>query len=548
MAEKVSINGENLASVEIGPWILHPSLNRIERDGETIHLEPKAVAVLQLLVERAGDPVSRQELLDAVWQDVIVSDDALTQVIIKLRKALGDDSRRPIFIQTIPKRGYRLVAPVNSSHKESALPDKPKRSIAMLLLIGLATAAAIYFAMTLSNLENEGLQDPAAPLATAFEPMSISILPFVSVGEDVQQNNFARGITSDLSTDLSKLSSLRVISASLSAKGALQARYLVEGNVQQTPGRLKVHARLVDGKSGQQLWSERFDHEISDLFEMQQLISSEIVRQLSVEVTAAEKQRLAKRYTRNLQAYEDFLRAQADLLLRQRESNRSAQQWYRRAIEKDPSFARAYAGLALSYAADFRNQWVDDGQQALKHAAEIATTAQQIDPNIPEVYWVLGYVDAQNREMESALTSLERAIELDRSYADAYALMGGINTYKGEPGKSLPLMRTAMRLRPDAGYLYYTLLGRAYFFLNDFEQAVINLQESLSRNPENLEARIYLAAVAVTDNRVDDADWEADEIRALKPGFQLSEWLNTYPMTDQAQLEHLISTLKPLGF
>ena len=103
-------------ALKIGEWLLYPALNKLERDKETIHLEPKAVAVLEILVRSKGTPVTRQELLDQVWSESIVSDDALTQVIIKLRKAFGDNSREPSYIQTIPKRGYRLLAPVEQ-HK-----------------------------------------------------------------------------------------------------------------------------------------------------------------------------------------------------------------------------------------------------------------------------------------------------------------------------------------------------------------------------------------------------------------------------------------------
>jgi tetratricopeptide (TPR) repeat protein len=280
---------------------------------------------------------------------------------------------------------------------------------------------------------------------------------------------------------------------------------------------------------------------------VQRAISEEIVRRLRIEVSAADRQRLAKRYTLSIPAYEDFLRGQSELLLRERSANQNARNWYYRAIEKDPAFARAYAGLALSYAADFRNQWVDDREAALQQAADTASSAQQIDPSIPEVYWVLGYVDAQKRKPDSALAHLHRALELDQSYADAHALMGGIDTYRGRPELSIPRLRQAMRLNPGAGYLYYLLLGRAYFFLGDVEQAQINLRESLSRNPDNLEARIYLAATTAVSGDPDAALWEIDEIRVMDPEFDLRAWLETYPMVDQGQIGQLNDALARAG-
>ena len=528
-------------ALSIGAWLLRPDLNRIERDGTLVHLEPKAVAILCLLAERGGEVVSRQELLDLAWAGTVVSDDALTQAVIKLRKALGDDSRNPSYIQTIPKRGYRLLAPVE--------PATPGRSAmrrmhvpALVLLAGLFLAGTVYLFSGRGGETHPAQTAPEAGRAIA-DDASIAVLPFDAIDQGDRGLNFARGITADLATDLSKLTGLWVINAPVQEEIPEQVRYLVSGSVQYVPGRISVHVHLLEAASRRRLWSERYERPLTDLFDVQRAISEEIVRRLRLEVSAADRERLAKRYTLSVPAYEDFLRGQAELLLRQRSANENARRWYRRAIEKDPAFARAYAGLALSYAADFRNQWAEDGEQALRQAAATASTAEQIDPSIPEVYWVLGYVDTQQRNLESAHARLQKALDLDRSYADAYALMGGIDTYRGRPELSIPKLRQAIRLNPGAGYLYYLLLGRAYYFLGEDEQALINLREALSRNPDNLEARIYLAATAVAAADLDTARWEAEEIRVMDPGFDLPAWLDTYPMTDQAQIQQLTRAL-----
>jgi Tfp pilus assembly protein PilF len=155
-------------------------------------------------------------------------------------------------------------------------------------------------------------------------------------------------------------------------------------------------------------------------------------------------------------------------------------------------------------------------------------------------------VQAQQRQHEKALDLLRTAVSLDPSFADGYALMGGIYTYVGRPDETLGPMRTAIRLNPDAGYLYYLLLGRAYYFLDDWEQAEINLLEALARNPTNLEAHIYLAAVRASAGDQDGAAWEREEILALDADFQVDAWLQTYPLTDRAQSARLAATLKNL--
>ena len=183
------------------------------------------------------------------------------------------------------------------------------------------------------------------------------------------------------------------------------------------------------------------------------------------------------------------------------------------------------------------------GDTALERAQKVARTALQIDPEIAEVYWVLAYVSAQERLHEKALRLLRKATSLDRSFADAYALMGGIYTYIGRSEETPALIRTAIRLNPEAGYLYFLLLGRAYFFLGDWEQASINLDEALERNPANLEAHIYKAAVLESSGDHEGAIWEKEEIFALQEDFDAAAWLSTYPMTDHGHVQRLLSSL-----
>jgi tetratricopeptide (TPR) repeat protein len=221
---------------------------------------------------------------------------------------------------------------------------------------------------------------------------------------------------------------------------------------------------------------------------------------------------------------------------------------FRHAIALDAAFARAYAGLALTYAADYRNQWSADGGADLKRASDMAETAQQINPDIPEIYWVLAFVQVERRRHDQALEYLETAVRLYPWFADAYALMGGIKTYMGRPAEALPLLRTAMRLNPQAGQLYFLNLGRAYWALGDFEQARVNLGQALSRNPESLEAHVYMAALYVAVGDKAAAGWKAEEIRALQPKFSIRRWLETYPLSDAAQKDRLVQALSGLGF
>jgi DNA-binding winged helix-turn-helix (wHTH) protein/TolB-like protein/Tfp pilus assembly protein PilF len=550
--------------VRIGEWSVEPALGALWRGGETVRLEPKAMELLVVLANRPGQVVSRAELLSAVWPGVIVGDEALSQVVAKLRKALGDDARTPTYIETISKRGYRLIARVEllegGPARETPVlagggPRFPRRIAAAGVLLTLLITG-MYSLQTVRQQTASPAGGESRARADVDRPLpTVTVTPFDSVGDDPAQVYLARGITTDLTTDLSRLAGLRVIGSSRVADQAPTAsrpkqpvaRYLVSGSIQRVGDQLKVNVRLTDSITGQQLWSERYEKTLSDLFVVQDEIVTRLVSALPVKMSEAERRRFARRYTRNVVAYDYFLRGQAALLARARDENKRAGEMYRRALALDPTFARAYAGLALTHAADYRNQWTDNAPRALARALELAETAFRIDPEIPEVQWVLAYVHAQSRRHEQAIGHLKQAIGLDPSFADAHALLGSIHTLIGQPAKAIPLVRTAIQLNPEAGYLYFLILGRAYLFVGDTEQALINLREALSRNAAYLEIHIYLAATLALIGDKEAAKWEVEEIRVLEPNFSIGKWLQNYPMTNDGQKRRLTSLLADAG-
>jgi DNA-binding winged helix-turn-helix (wHTH) protein/TolB-like protein/Tfp pilus assembly protein PilF len=560
-------NAGERARLQVGPWWADRTTNELGRTGATVRIEPKAMEVLMALAERAGHVVSREELLTAVWPGVVVGDEALTQSIIKLRKALGDDPRSPVYIETIPKRGYRLIAPLGEAEDTRSMPAgrataAPPRSpttaphriraprLVAATVLALVVAGAAFFA----SRSPPPLVASAA--ADAFdhgehrktELLTMTVQPFETVGADLREGYLARGISNDLMTDLSGLSGLRLISAAGDLSGGrTTARYIVSGSVQREAETLRINIRLIDARTNEQLWSERIERPFGDLLVIQNEISRSLAEQLPVTISDAQRRRLAKRYTDSPQAYDFFLRGQSLFLVRRTEENHQARALYAKALELDPTFARAYAGLAMTHAMDYRNQRSAEPTASLTRALELAETARLIDPDIPDVHWALGFVHTQGRRHEQAIQSLQKAIALNPSYADAYALMGGIYTYVGQPEKSIPLLRTAMRLNPDGGSLYFLLLGRAYLFENDIEQALINLREARARNPDNVETRIYLAAALVAGGNGSEAEWEADEVRAQLPGFSMRSWLETYPLTSAGHKEKLSALVAQVG-
>ncbi|MGZ5093015.1 MAG: winged helix-turn-helix domain-containing tetratricopeptide repeat protein [Burkholderiales bacterium] len=554
-------------ALQIGDWTVEPTLNQLSAAGKTVKLEPKAMAVLVYLAERPGEVVSREALLSAVWSGTVVGDDSLSQVILKLRKALGNVSS---YIQTISKGGYRLVAPVVRStliapaevpaHARSVYADRKRRVRWMtaagvaVLLLAAGGICWIKYGAAIGTAPDRAYVASAVAARTV-QP-TVAIRPFEPLGDDPQEVLLARGITADLGTDLSKVFGLSVIDLATTGRQAggempteaPPIRYLVSGSVQRIDDRLRVHVHLTDAGTGRQLWSERFDRSLSAFFAIQEELGPKLLLVLPAKVSEAEMRRVAQPHTRNLEAYEYFQRGQSALRLRQKAENETAREMFQRAIELDATFARAYAGLGRTYAAEYRHQWTADGPAALARAFEIARTAYEINPDIPETHWVLAYVHMERRQHEQALRYLATALRLYPSFADGYALMGAVHAHIGRPAGAVGLVRTAMRLNPEGTRLYFSTLGRAYLFLGDLEQARVNLEHALSRDPANVEAHVYMAALHVTAGDKAAAAWEAEEIRALQPRFSSRSWLETYPMTDVAQKTTLVKALSEVGF
>lgn len=539
----------------INDWYIDPDTCRIKRGNEAVKLEPKVMTVLVCLAVEAGKVISREQLETRAWPGMVVGYDSLASTIIKLRKAFGDDSKNPTIIETVSKKGYRLIA--SASDTSAKTPDKkntinPKILISVVL-IALIAASGIWL---LIKPENVTTDTTAGDLNS--KP-AIAVLPFRNLSDDPQQDYFSDGITADLITDLSKLSGLSVIARNsvfvykqtdvdIRKVGKdLNVSYVIEGSVRKAGNQLRISARLIDTRSSYNLWADRFDGTLENVFALQDEVTSKIIASLEVRLTDDERQRLARKYTNSIEAYDLFLHGWQNLWVASRNNNDVAQKYFLKAIEVDDRFARAYANLAITYIYDFMNKWSDESEQSLKRANYYSNRAIELDKSLPQVHWARGFVEIFNKDYKNALAEAEQAILLGPNYADGYGLLANILNYAGKSKQAKIEMQKAMGLNPNHPFIYKVIYGEILFNLHEYEAAISNFKHALERNPEAQEARLWLAASYAQTGQVEEAQWQIEHIRNADAEISL-DWIElALPLQDPVQRQHLTDALRKAG-
>lgn len=571
----------------VADWKVEPSLGRLSRGQDAVKVEPKVMTVLVCLAQAAGDVISREQLEAAAWEGMVVGYDSLASTIIKLRKAFEDDSRNPRIIETVPKRGYRLIAPVgivapaSSGSSDAATSPTPTgdgpetesiaapatdapaplRSLARWatqIPMSYETKGLLVASLTLIVVVAIGYFSFMNP-ADEDRTLTVAVLPFKNMSDDPQQEYFSDGLTADLITDLSKLSALSVIARNTvftyrnenvdvrKVARELGAQYVVEGSVRKAGNTVRISARLIDAKSGTNLWADRFDGALDNVFELQDRVTSRIVESLKLTLTENERSQIIHKYTNNIEAYDHFLRGWQYFWNMSREGNQIARESYLKAIEIDSNFARAYANLALTYAYEYLNGWSEDPELTIKKANNYANRAVELDNKIPQVYWALGVVQNYSRNYIDALETSRMALALDPNYADGYGLLATVLNYAGQPKPALETMTKAMRLNPRHPAIYRIMRGEIYFNLHDYKNAIQDFTSALQRNPEAQEPRLWLAAAYVYSGRLDDARWEIEQLLFADSDLTLASFEQVIPLNDPIQRKHLIDGLFRAG-
>lgn len=550
---------------QVGDWYVNPEMDQIQRGKQIIRLEPKVMGVLVFLANRPGKVITREELETSVWAGTVVGYDALTSTMLKLRKAFNDNPKNPQIIETIPKKGYRLVASVKpvkpgDNFLESAgVTSRQTKSLLKPLPLFILAIFTMMVVGGLVLILNQPKETSIAPVRDTSYQASIAVLPFDNMGNDTEQEYFVDGITDDLITDLTRLSSLFVISrdSTFAYKGSaidinqiatdLKVRYILHGSVRRDHNKVRINALLTDASTGNTIWAERYDGNNNDIFALQDRITRKIVSALALELTPAERQNLVQPDTENIAAYEYFLHGIERFFLYSRSGNQEARKFFEKAIELDPDYARAYAMLAWTYAFDFMNGWSESPGLSLKQGEQLSTMALGFKKNLPVAHFVRGLVFRERGEYTKALADAEQAVNLDPSYANGHVLHATLLYYAGRPQEGLQKIKMAIRLNPHHPFNYPFHLGQAYFVLKRYSEAIEAFNEGLKQNPSSERLQVWLAATYAQSGELDEARWQMEQIKLVNPEISLKRQQQAFPFKDPADLARFTDGLRKAG-
>lgn len=498
-----------------GTFCVNTDRLEMTQGNKSIPLQPQAFSLLVFLIQNAERVVSKDEIIETVWQGRIVSDGTLNARINALRRALGDDGVSQSVIKTFPRQGFRFVA----------------------------------------NLINQD-DVPASPTTTSdviTPKSSIAVLPFVNIGADQEQEYFADGLTEDLITDLSKHRDLFVIArnSSFSYRNSpknvsdigreLGVSHVLEGSVRKAGDRIRINAQLINARSGGHIWAERYDSDLLDIFALQDEITAKIASALHINLTNTEGRR-----THSVEAYELSLKGRAKFFMFSPETNQECINLLDQAIAIDPAFSNAWAEQVFPYQSGWSFAWAgyDDG---LKIAAEKAERALELAPNSSLANSRYGWVQTFLRQPKKSIQAFERAIEIDPNNADTYFWFSEALNYAGQPQRAIDSGLTGLRFDPVAPPNALHHIAHGYFLLGELELAENYERRAIRMAPSFPPARIVMAAILVEAGRLEEAKEHIFDLLSIDSDYSFQRYDERYPYFDDNHRKRMTTAIKAAG-
>ncbi len=505
-----------------------PSGSGLTRLDEPVALEPQAIRLLDFLVQHSDRIVSKDELIEEIWQGRAITDAALNTRIRAVRRALADTATTPRFIKTFPKRGFQFVAPVSVVDTPvGATKAHPRHFIAVVLV-----AAATFVVLGLVLFANKSI-DPVA------DKPSLAVLQFENLGGQNSAQYFVDGLTDDLIAKLSRYQELFVISRAtifsyvdktanpVEIARELGVGYVVRGSVRRDGDRIRVSSELIDIDARETIWAETFDRKLTDIFNVQDEVSQAIAGRLLPEIFQASTQRLSDKPTEDLGAWELYLRGRSRQATYTQAAQEEAVQFALQAIDRDPEFAAAHSLLARALGTMFFFQWADNPQESLVSATEAAKRAIELDDRDAQAHAALGYIYRFTGKADLAIANLERAVKLNPNDARIRLELAHTLDWFRIQKRALPQIEMALKLSPRDPLLQnmYFYKGHILFHLGRHEEALEAARQLGTVATSNTWRVFYhlLRAANLTElNRQPEAQTAIDAALAINPNLSIS--------------------------
>jgi len=509
----MSSNGNG--KIQFGDFSLDPGKRVVWHRDQPVDLPLKAVDLLCLLVERRGDVVTKDEIWKSVWNDAFIEETNLTHNIYLLRKTFREYGANDV-IKTVPRRGYRFSADIDDTLDQSIIYERMTVTDTVIEESAVrvtesrtvtATRKRVYAAVAVAVLAfvSAGLAvwSTGGFSTTNSRIDSMAVLPFRVLS--VERDHSGIGIADTLITRLSAIKGLNVRPtsavaalpdfAAVEAGKTLDVDAILEGTIYRTGDQVRITARLVKTVDESVIWSGEFQKPIQDEISAQNELAAHIVDALAVNLNEVERSNILRSYTGNAEAYRLYEKGRFEWSKRNYAAMTEAQRLFRNAIEKDPNFALAYSGLADTLATG--SNWTE--------AADAATRALQIDPNLAEAHATDGFIKMFGHwHWDGAEKSFQRSIELNPGYAAAHHWYATLLAIRGRSEEAKAEMRRAIEINP-VSFNYIADLGQLYYFAGDYRTAEIYCHRALEINRDFAFAHQYLFYIRLKTGEHGDA-------------------------------------------
>jgi TolB-like protein/DNA-binding winged helix-turn-helix (wHTH) protein len=516
--------------IRVGDWDLDLQSGELRKGTTATRLQEQPLQILQLLLEHPGEVVTREELRSRIWPaDTFVDfDHGVYSAIKRLRDALGDSAEKPAYIQTLSRKGYRLIAPVSGKvgpAKSDAIPppatsatvapgieSRRKRGFLWAVLAAVAGLAVLLSALIILN--PGGLREKWFGAHAASPITSLAVLPLENLSADPEQDYFAEGMTDELITDLAQLAELRVISRTsiMHYKGTQQktlpqiARELnvdaiVEGTVARTADRVRIRVQLIRAQDDRHLWAQAYDRDLRNVLFLQSDAARDIAAQISSRLNPSRESRPARTRPIKPEAYEAYLKGRYFWEKRTPETREKAIAYFQQAIQQDPDSAPAYSGLADAYMDHAFDQGPREPTASWARAA--ASKALEIDPFSAEAHvskaQVVEYYD---RNWPEADREYRRGLELNPNYATGHQIYAVYLVSMGRFDQATTEARIAQHLDPVSPFMYISG-GLVSYFARQDEHAIEQERKALEIDPNFMNAHLHLVIIYM-NKKMDD--------------------------------------------